>query len=93
MSFQGWGSIAYAYPWPVKGVLGGGTTADGVRQFSEFEFLTGFGGAELARAQTTSTIGIVALLSIALGLAYYQIQKLKDKTREREEQKEELSKQ
>jgi hypothetical protein len=67
MSFQGFGAVAYAYPFPVKGVL------DGIRGEAEFEFLTGFGGAQLAQLQAQSLFGLVYLVLLAGGFVGYNL--------------------
>jgi hypothetical protein len=67
MAFQSYGSAAYAYPWPLVGVL------DGIRGEAEFEYMSGFPGAELARYEGQSTAGITMLSTIAIGLIYYNL--------------------
>jgi len=60
-------AVAQYYPWPVTGVL------SGVRGSAEFEALTKFGGAELARLESQSTFGLAYLLFITGGLVAYRL--------------------
>jgi hypothetical protein len=60
--FHGFSPIAYAYPWPVVGAL------DGDRGNAEFEYLSGFPGAALARLEAASTINGTIIVMLVGGI-------------------------
>jgi hypothetical protein len=60
--FHSFNPIAYAYPWPVVGAL------DGDRGNAEFEYLSGFPGAALARLEAANMINATLICMLVGGM-------------------------